>query len=97
MVCGHIFILPMLRVMLGFPPAPAPRREATLGRAIGPNGPREHYMRAVRDGDTVSPFNLQDSSLLTILSRADALLVRPPEDPARNAGDTVQIVPLGAD
>jgi molybdopterin molybdotransferase len=94
MVCGHVFVLPLLRVMLGFPPAPAPRRRAHLARAIDANGPREHYMRACRKGDGVAPFDRQDSSLLSILSGADALLVRPPYDPPRKAGDEVEIVPL---
>lgn len=96
MVCGHIFVLPMLRTILGFPPAPAPRLAARLARAIDANGPREHYMRARREGGGVAPFDRQDSSLLSILSGADALLVRPPNDPAREAGAKVEIVPLWA-
>jgi len=95
MVCGHIFVLPLLRAMLGFPPAPAPRRLARLACGLGANGPREHYMRARREGDAVTPFDRQDSSLLSILSGADALLVRPPNDPPRVAGAEVEIVPLG--
>jgi molybdopterin molybdotransferase len=98
MVCGHIFVLPLLRAMLGFPPAPAPRLTARLACAIGANGPREHYMRARREGTGagkgVAPFDRQDSSLLSILSGADALLVRPPGDPPREAGAEVEIVPL---
>ncbi len=94
MVCGHIFVLPLLRAMLGFPPAPAPRRSARLSCELGANGPREHYMRARRDGEFVTPFDRQDSSLLSILSGADALLVRPPNDPPRPPGAEVEIVPL---
>ncbi|MEM6741581.1 MAG: gephyrin-like molybdotransferase Glp [Pseudomonadota bacterium] len=94
MVCGHIFVLPMIRVMLGFPPRPAPRIRATLAIEVPQNGPREHYMRASHDGSGVTPFAAQDSSLLTILSSANALLVRPPHDPARPAGHSVDIVPL---
>ena len=72
MVCGHIFILPMLRVMAGFPPEAPILRRATLSEDLPENGPREHYMRAVRDGETIHAFNDQDSAMLGLLSRADA-------------------------
>ena len=101
MVCGVIFVLPLLRAMQGFPAAPVPRRAARLSAGLGPNGPREHYMRARRTGDpdaaegeTVAPFERQDSSLLSVFAAADALLVRPPNDPPRAAGAAVEIIPL---
>ncbi len=95
MVCGHIFILPMIRAMLGLGAAPAPRDRAILAADLGPNGPREHYMRAVREADgKVRAFDRQDSSLVTVLAGADCLLVRPPHDPARQAGETVEVVDL---
>ncbi|MGB1035557.1 MAG: molybdopterin molybdenumtransferase MoeA, partial [Primorskyibacter sp.] len=58
------------------------------------NGPREHYMRAQRTGDGVTVFSRQDSSLLSVLGTSDALVVRPPHDPARLAGDVVDVVCL---
>ena len=45
-VCGSIFLLPMIRRMLGRADLLPPLRQAPLARAIGENGPREHYMRA---------------------------------------------------
>ncbi|MDF3350694.1 molybdopterin molybdotransferase MoeA [Sulfitobacter sp. KE34] len=87
MVCGAIFVLPMLRRMLGLTVVHAVKREAPLGREIGPNGPRAHYMRAyLRDG-ALYPDDRQDSSLLSVLAQADALMIRPPNEPARQAGD----------
>lgn len=93
-VCGHLFLLPALRVMLGLPAAPAPRRRGRLAADVGPNGPREHYMRARLTPEGVRPFDRQDSSLLSILSEADALLVRPIRDDARPAGTEVEYVPI---
>ncbi|MDD9721374.1 molybdopterin molybdotransferase MoeA [Sulfitobacter sp. PR48] len=94
MVCGSVFVAPMLRRMLGLGDAPAPMRDAVLGVDLPANGPRAHYMRAqIRDG-AVHPDTRQDSSLLSVLAHADALLVRPVEDPARKAGDTVRVIPL---
>ncbi len=94
MVCGVIFILPGLRRMSGLAPAPAPRVNARLGGPLPSNGPREHYMRAWRDGDAVHVFDEQDSSRLGILARADALVIRPPGDPARREGEAVTCVAL---
>ena len=51
-------------------------------------------MRAMLDGDQVTAFDNQDSSLLTVLAQANALLVRAPHDPPRRAGDTVTYLPL---
>jgi len=94
MVCGCIFVLPMLRVLLGLPAAPAPRIRAALGCDLPENGPREHYMRARLGAGRVTPFDDQDSSLLSVLSRANALLVRPPADPPRRRGENMDVVRL---
>ncbi|MCA3436951.1 MAG: molybdopterin molybdotransferase MoeA [Rhodobacter sp.] len=96
-VCGHLFLLPMLRAMQGLPAAPVTRR-AVLAVAVGANGPRSHYMRArLTAGPAlprVTPFDSQDSALLRILTEADALLIRPANDPARTAGHEVDCLPL---
>ena len=96
-VCGHLFLLPMLRAMQGLPAAPVPRR-AVLAEAVAANGPRTHYMRARlsagRGLPGIAAFERQDSALLRILTEADALLIRPMGDPARAAGDEVDYLPL---
>jgi molybdopterin molybdotransferase len=97
-VCCHLFMLPMLRAMQGRPDlSPLPQR-AHLSVNLAPNGPRAHYMRATltpTDGiPTIAPFTSQDSALLRILSDANALLIRPVNDPARTAGEVVTFLPL---
>jgi molybdopterin molybdotransferase len=94
MVCGHVFVAPVIRAMLGLGAAPAPRLTATLAQPVEANGPREHYMRAELDEDGLTSFERQDSSLLSVLGAANALLVRPPHDPARAAGETVEYLPI---
>ncbi|AAV95421.1 molybdopterin molybdotransferase MoeA [Ruegeria pomeroyi] len=93
MVCGYIFILPMLRRMLDLDPEIA-LREAVLSAPLGPNGPREHYMRAQVENGQIATFGDQDSSLLSILAQANALLMRPPEDSARAIGERVRYLPI---
>ena len=97
-ICTHLFVLPMLRAMLGQPdPAPKPCR-AILAGDTGPAGPRTHYMRArlhPRVGlPGITPYDRQDSSLLTVLASADALLIRPADDGPVSCGTEVAYLPL---
>ena len=94
MVCGHVFVAPVIRKMLGLGDTRAAPLRATLAQPLGENGPRTHYMRAIVENGEVTAFDRQDSSLLTVLSQANALMIRPPADPARPAGDTVDYIPL---
>ncbi|TKA93919.1 molybdopterin molybdenumtransferase MoeA, partial [Cereibacter changlensis] len=71
---------------------------ARLAEPVPANGPRAHYMRAKlteTDGlPQIAAFPRQDSALLRELSEADALLLRPPGDPARESGEMVRYIPL---
>lgn len=99
-VCGHLFLLPMLRAMLGLDQVAPIEHSARLSAPLPANGPRAHYMRAVvehtPDGDLVTAFDRQDSSLLTILTEANCLLVCPPNAPPLATGQSVTILPLQA-
>lgn len=96
-VCGQLFLLPLLRACLGLPdPAPRPL-QARLARALPQNGPRAHYMRARLDPGApprIDPFDDQDSARLRLLTDADALLIRPADDPARPEGALVDYLPV---
>ena len=88
-VTAHLFLLPLIRAMQG-DPSPLPQLlTATLGCDLSANGPRAHYMRARLVGATIAPFDQQDSALLTILTEANALLLRPASAPAISAGQQV--------
>lgn len=94
MVCGHVFLAPVIRKLQGLGEQAAPRSTAKLAKAIGTNGPREHYMRAFQDHTGVTIYDRQDSALLTVLAQANCLVIRPPNDPARHAGDSIEIIQL---
>jgi len=94
-VCGHLFMLPMLRAMLGLSNCGPVVRRAILAADQPANGPRTHYMRArLADDGTIAPFDRQDSALLSILTQANALLIRPLHDPARRAGARIDYISL---
>lgn len=97
-VCAQLFLMPAIDRMLGLPAGLAATEQARLSSGIGANGPRQHYMRARveagPDGWTCTPFASQDSSLLSILAEANALMVRPAGDPPRAAGALVDFLRL---
>ena len=99
LVCGLVFLVPMLHRLLGLRGDARGAQEAVLGQALEANGPREHYMRAAstwRPGGErlVTPLAAQDSALMADFARADCLIVRPPDAPALAAGERVTIIPL---
>lgn len=94
MVCGQIFLVPMIQHMLGLGSVAPHTQQAPLTAPLAPNGPREHYMRAHVNSHGISAMERQDSSLLSVLSDANALLVRPPHDEARDIGTVVSYISL---
>ena len=87
-----------------------PTEDAILGADLPPNRERQDYMRAslalkdvplslAKGSERVmlpvaTPHLMQDSSMLSILERSDALLVRPPHAPAATAGEPCRIIRL---
>lgn len=94
MVCGTVFMTPVIRALQGLPAAPAPRRSAPLATALPANGPREHYLRGTWAEEALQPLSRQDSSLLSELSKADCLIVQPAHDPGRPSGALIDYIPL---
>jgi molybdopterin molybdotransferase len=94
MVCGQIFLLPMVRKMLGLTDVLPEVHSAPLAQDLAANGGREHYMRAIMQDGKITPLLRQDSGLLTVLSAANALLIRAPHADAAEAGTAVSYLPL---
>jgi len=94
LVCSHIFLRPAIDVMLGLPARALPRQRFELATAIGPNGPREHYMRAHVKNGKCTVASVQDSGAMSVMARSNALLVQAANGAAQNVGDTVDCVLL---
>ncbi|SDW37313.1 molybdopterin molybdotransferase [Ruegeria halocynthiae] len=94
MVCGYLFLVPMVRRMLRIDQVLPPLQRARLIAPLAENGGREHYMRAIVNHDGIRACDNQDSALLSVLAQANALLVRQPHDPARTTGDEVTYLPI---
>jgi molybdopterin molybdotransferase len=99
MVCALLFIKPIIYRLLGATEPAWRTGRARLATPLPANDARQDYLRChVRtdaDGaDIVEPFPVQDSSMLKPLAQADALIVRPPGDPAKAVGDVVSLLHL---
>ncbi|MEO0809444.1 MAG: gephyrin-like molybdotransferase Glp [Pseudomonadota bacterium] len=98
LICTKIFVVPLIKALLGHASTALALRKGVITEALPPNGPRQHYMRATCTYDggdyTVTPVSTQDSSLLSPLAVASALIVRPPHHPAVSRGGYVTLLPL---
>lgn len=100
-VCAILFMAPLIRALTGRTDVAWPLQDAVLGRDVAANDQREDYLRAAleeRPGGlpVANPVSHQDSSLLANLSRADALIIRPPHAPAATAGASCKVLKLPA-
>lgn len=100
LVCALLYLKPALFAMQGHT-APTGANQTvpvTLGAALAANGFRQDHMRArleTIDGVlTAFPFSSQDSARLSILSAADCLIVRKPDEPASKKGDAARAILL---
>lgn len=90
-VTAFLFMMPLLRAMLG---ADRPLPRTIPARLTGPmpkGGSRMEFLRAQWDGATVTLDPLQDSGALSPLSRANALVVREAWAEAKSAGMDVPV------
>jgi molybdopterin molybdotransferase len=97
LVCAMLFLRPAIAAMLGSPYIVAPVT-AVLGADLGGNDGRQDYVRATIDTNDgvciATPFPIQDSSMLSVLARADALIIRAPHAPSAKAGERVAVLML---
>jgi molybdopterin molybdotransferase len=97
-VCAQLFLKPLVLALLGRPAEPV-LRPAIVARDLPANGPREQWMRASLSTDdeartVIEPFAQQDSSLVGVFSRADALLLRKAGAPVATVGTKVHYLAL---
>jgi molybdopterin molybdotransferase len=90
-VTAFLFALPLVRAAMG-DPAPLPRAVTMIaGEDLPPTERRREFLRGVVEGDRVRLAGSQDSSALSALAAADALIDRPAGSAAARAGDAVRV------
>ncbi len=93
-VTAHLFLLPLLRALLGAAqclPRPVTTR---LGSGLPAGGPRQEFLRGAWDGATVTMLGKQNSGALAALAASNVLIDRPALAPPAKLGSDVLIYPL---
>jgi molybdopterin molybdotransferase len=98
-VCAVLFLIPLLRRLIGRSDLTLPVESAVLARDLPANDERTDYMRArltmSDDGiPTADPFPIQDSSMIVPLAHADCLIIRESYATASKAGSRCAILKL---
>ncbi len=96
LICAEMFVVPLIRSMLGSSSAIKPTKTAILKNEISSNGERKHYMRGFywldENGQLrVECLENQDSSLQATFAFSNCLIVREPHSSAASGGEYVNI------
>lgn len=99
LVCTLVYLLPLVAKLAGQPATEQREMTASLGRDVPENDKRQEYMRASLHRDeagqlVATPFDRQDSAMLSLFARADALVIRPAHAKAAKTGDPCKIIRL---
>jgi molybdopterin molybdotransferase len=99
LICGLLFLVPALERLQGMTGEPLPAESALAGTDLPANDRRQDYLRArldiAEDGNCrATPFRKQDSSMMSTLAAADALILRPPNAPSAPAGSPIRVIRL---
>ncbi|MFT8674826.1 MAG: gephyrin-like molybdotransferase Glp [Acetobacter sp.] len=101
LVCSIVFVAPAIHTMMGLSvPAQPATEPAILACAVRENDERQDFLRAtlieapLGGLPEVTPFARQDSAQLNILAQSQALVVRPPNAPAQDAGTACRMIRL---
>ena len=95
-VCSLIFVNLAIRKMLGDNSSFPVFENGVLNGKLLKNDKRLDFVRAntnyINGVLHVTPFNLQDSSMITTFSRADCLVVRDPFEQSKRNGENVRVL-----
>ena len=96
LVCARLFLRPVIRALLGCDAADA-AVPALLDGELGASGASEWYVRARARTDAdarlrVRPYDNQDTSLVSVMAAANALIHRPAGAGAVASGTLVELV-----
>lgn len=92
-VTALLFAVPLVAHMAGRSHR-LPIERMALASPLPANGPRRDHLRARRTAHGAEPFARQDSALLSLLAKAELLIIRPAHAPAATAGDMVDCIAL---
>ena len=94
LVCAHLFLKPLIGKMLGTNELNNIEKKGLLQNDLPKNTVRKHFMRAFFKNGQLAVSKKQDSSLLSVLQKANALVIRQPNGPSAKKGDLITYIEL---
>jgi molybdopterin molybdotransferase len=102
MVTFELFVRPAIEILSGEEPGPLKSFEAVLAETVREKPGLTHFLPAVLRwgsdwqavGPNVSPVKWQGSGDIVAMTRANCLLMVPPERERMEAGEWVSVLPL---
>ena len=94
LVCAHLFLKPLIGKMLGTNELNNIEKKGLLQNDLPKNAVRKHFMRAFLKNGQLEVSKKQDSSLLSVLQKANALVIRQPNEPSAKKGDLITYIEL---
>ncbi len=94
LVCAHLFLKPLIGKMLGTNELNNIEKKGLLQNDLPKNAIRKHFMRAFLKNGQLAVSKKQDSSLLSVLQKANALVIRQPNEPSAKKGDLITYIEL---
>jgi molybdopterin molybdotransferase len=86
LVTAYLFLLPLLRALLGASQCLPTPITARLTTPLPATGGRREFLRARWDGNAIAVSDSHDSGALASLALCNVLIDRPPHSPAVDAG-----------
>ncbi len=93
-VSAILFLLPLVRFMAGAARYLPDYQSAPTTGTLPANGSRAQFLRAKVDEAGITPFGSQDSAKLSVLAASNALLCRPADADAAEAGAMVPYIAI---
>jgi molybdopterin molybdotransferase len=94
LVCAQLLLKPLIGKMLGTSELNNIEKKASLQNDLPKNGGRKQFMRAFFNNGYLEVSQKQDSSLLNVLQKANALVIRKPNEPPAKKGDLISYLDL---
>jgi len=98
MICSIIFLGPAINKLQGLSCKKPLLIKAKLTKNMDQNGDRKHYIRATLEYiDSqlfITPNDNKDSSMISVMAKSNALIVRSPSDSSKKIGQDVEVMPL---
>ena len=93
LTCFWEYVFPFLRGMMGYKDIFLPETEKILTREIrrGGGGRRLHLIRALVEGESVTPLPNQESHMLSSFALANALVIMPENKDVLRKGEKVKV------